>query len=400
METNKYSPVQFQPQEIELSQLPSVLQQNQALAERAVSAITQKLNQISQLDIQQLPAEQGEIIDNELATLAIRGADSVKVNMERRMVYTKRMDEIKSLFTASEKNIQACVDSIKSWRDNWNKEKARRIAEQQRQLQEDLAKKNAVVEYTQAVVNTIGQHHTAQLKNVFHALSQAFYRQNLNTIAEYEQTLRNYVPVWQPFDYNITPHPLLDGEQMLKIRSECETESYSKCKKVFEEKVIEERNRLVELLPSRVMELQRIATDDNAAREAQERQQREQQEQQQKLEQEHQQQIAANNQNAETEKMGNIFEQASSVEPAVQLSKGTVQKKKYNPTTHKAFVSIIQWWVTNQMHTATLEDLNKKFSFMVTAANKALNEGQKIEAEGLLVEDDFSTRTTRSTSKK
>jgi hypothetical protein len=50
------------------------------------------------------------------------------------------------------------------------------------------------------------------------------------------------------------------------------------------------------------------------------------------------------------------------------------------------------------MSSMTLQELQTKLSFMRTAADKALNEGTVIEADGLEVVEDYSTRASRKTA--
>jgi len=59
-------------------------------------------------------------------------------------------------------------------------------------------------------------------------------------------------------------------------------------------------------------------------------------------------------------------------------------------------IAIIQYWVVNHMNMMTVEELTKKFSFMLTAANKDLGKGTTIE--GVPTVQDFSTRTTKAKS--
>jgi hypothetical protein len=47
------------------------------------------------------------------------------------------------------------------------------------------------------------------------------------------------------------------------------------------------------------------------------------------------------------------------------------------------------------MNKLTIEELSKKLSFMVTAANEDLNKDITLEADGLTVEEDYTTRSTR-----
>ena len=162
--------------------------------------------------------------------------------------------------------------------------------------------------------------------------------------------------------------------------------------KDFVETITAERDRLIALVPARIEELKRSASDAEAAKAAAERIAKEKEERDAELAKAAAGRIQAVESEANANKMANAFEHAA-IAPSVQVSSGTVQKKKYAPATPKEFIPIIQWWVANTMPFLTIDELNKKLSFMLTAANKALNEGTKIE--GVKTVDDFSTRTSR-----
>lgn len=80
-------------------------------------------------------------------------------------------------------------------------------------------------------------------------------------------------------------------------------------------------------------------------------------------------------------------------EPVISLASGTSVKKKYVINSHTDYTLVMTFWVGHNMHLLTPDELSKKLSFMVTAANKALNDGVIIN--GLSVEDDYSTRTNK-----
>jgi hypothetical protein len=95
-----------------------------------------------------------------------------------------------------------------------------------------------------------------------------------------------------------------------------------------------ERDRLLELIPSRRRELEEIAAGNaEAARVAQERQKAEEAERQIRQAQEAQEREAALETSAEIDKVHNGVDSESAA-PVLQLAKGTVQQKKV--PTHNA----------------------------------------------------------------
>jgi hypothetical protein len=57
---------------------------------------------------------------------------------------------------------------------------------------------------------------------------------------------------------------------------------------------------------------------------------------------------------------------------------------------------MLQSFVKHDLATMTLEEVQKKLGFVRTACEGRLNRGETIEAEGLKVEDDYSTRTRKT----
>jgi len=384
------------PALIDAHGLMNAHQHNQQMAQRAIVALRQKAEYLATIDLTTLAPEQGAALDSELNDYIVRGKNTVKVLNDTRKPFTAALDAIKKQFTSFENEVEEALAPLVSKRNEWGREVLRRQQEQARKQQEELNRKNAEADYLQAVVEAISFHHSAQLRNDLDKLNQAFYNQTLETIDQYGQTLRAWSPSWQPFNYNVAPNSLLTGDEMLQIRARVQTESYDVAQKVYIQKMTEERDRLLELIPSRKMELERIANDAEAAAAAKAREEQERQERERRLQQEEEDRKAAAARDAEAAKMNNLFDQAATARPVASVANGTVVKKKYAATTHKAVAAIMQYWVTNHLHLMTVEELTKKLSFMFTAANKALNEGKKIEAEGLFIEDDLTTRATRA----
>lgn len=383
-------------------QLPSVLTINTQLRDRAVQSISQKLEMIKAYDLSTLEVTQGDIIDSELNDLQVRGTDSIELNKDRRSVFTKEFDRIRSLFTQSENDILFQVDLIKKWRSSWNAEKNRRIVEAQKAQQQKLEKQNAEIAFSNDVTTAINNYYIVEKANMIDRINQAFYLKTIEelTSEHYQKTLKEYNPIMPDFDFSkgIKPHPLLQPTEMQTLADAVKQKQFVALAADFNQSVKEECNRLLLLIPTRVAELKRIEEDAEAAKIARERQEREAKERNEALEKQRQEINQAAEATAAEAEMTASFD-AVVAQPAISLSKGTKQKQKYTPTTHKAFIAIITWWVKNNMNLLTIDELNKKFSFMLTAANKSLNDSNGstvIEAEGLLIEDDFKTRGTRS----
>lgn len=104
---------------------------------------------------------------------------------------------------------------------------------------------------------------------------------------------------------------------------------------------------------------------------------------------------------ADRDIMNNGFDASVAVASAnTTPAKGTRIKNKYVAKTHKAHQAIMQSWVTHNFPLLSIDELDKKLSFMRTAANDRLNDGALLEADGLTVVEDVRTSTSRTPKQK
>lgn len=391
--TTETAPAPITPPEApDFNNLPAVLQQNTALADRAKEAIKSTLTKVVAIDLKKLDVIEGDNIEKQVNDLRGRGTESIRMNKERRMVYTKCMDDIKSQFTASENEIKDLVDSLKDWSDKWNAEKQARIESERKANELKLAHENAKIDFARHITEQISIRFTENLAKSLERMNNKFYSLDAPGLNEYGLQLQAWTPIFTPYDYGHYPQPLLTEDEQKTVKAETEKKAFSAIQNEWIQKHVDNRDRLIELIPSRISELARIANDETAAKEAAERIKKEQEDQAAALAKEEAERKAKAEQEANAEKLNNALEDAA-VAPATQLSKGTQVKLKYAPATHKEIIAMIQYWVTNHMALMTVEELTKKFSFMLTAANKDLNKGTTIE--GVPTVQDFSTRTSK-----
>jgi hypothetical protein len=363
-----------------LIHLPQILNDNKSRALKAQTAVNTKLQIVQAIDLTKVDAQEMEKHDVELADLQGR-LKTQKDNMESaRKPHTQFMDSIKTLFTAEEKIVDDLAVKIKVIRNNWQAEKGKRAAEEQKKRDEEIQKKQNEIkersEKTSAYTNKV----LTEIGRLLGLMNDKFNQHTAETIESYEATLKAYKPVLDGPSYEkvLGESTPLSGELFVQLSAD------------YTNKLSTERDRLIELIPSRKAELIRIANDAQAKKEADDRIAREAKEREDALLAEAKEKEEAVSLGADAESMNAVFDVASQAVPIVGISKGTVVKRKYQPTTHAQHISIIQWWVKNCMGQMTMDDLKTKLSFMRTAADKALNSGETIE--GVDVVDDYSTR--------
>jgi hypothetical protein len=368
-----------------LVNIPSIVDQNKSQALRAVAAISAKAKEIAAMDLATVDAQVMEAKYTELDTLMARGKNTLEQMEARRKPFTGFFDQIRKLFTGAEKDVQDALLELKSSMDAWQREKSRRQQLAQAEIDRKLAEEQAVIRlraeqftrYTNKLLLEIGRR--------IELLSNGFYAQGLTTIDAYAEQLRAMVPQ-------------LNGAEYDKIIGEAtplSAELYNQLSSEFMQKIHAERNRLLDLVESRKTELTRIANDQHAADESRKRIEQENKDRQEALKQEQREREQTTQAIADAETMNAMFETAANATPVVGLSKGTRVKKRYTVQSHTGMIALLQSYIKYTLPTLSAEEMNKKFSFVVTAANTRLNDGEVIEAAGLSVEEDFSTTTRR-----
>jgi hypothetical protein len=384
-----------------LSNLPDTLVANSSLAERAVAKVRADLTDLTPGDITTVAVDVMENNDAQLAGLQSKLKESYNLMNERRSPFTRLFTEITSKFTAEEKKVVEIGNEVKSLRDSWQREKARRNAIVQEEAAKELEKKQALIDAKTYIAKCIIDKFSTHAVGAIRRMHEKFYAQGAKELEAYSTALGKWSPVldaptWDSFTQLIanSKPQLITPEQHAELLREVCADQRPKLEKEWIESMTHERDGLIELVPSRKMELERIAGDAEAKRQADERIAQEAAEREAQAKRDAKDKAQALEQAASVDSLNASFDVAAQSTPVVGMAKGTVVKKKYQPKSHKAHVAIIQWWVKERMSSMTLEELQTKLSFMRTAADKALNEGTVIEADGLEVVEDYSTRAS------
>lgn len=376
---------------ISFETLPDILTQNQGLTSRAIAAMQAM---VLPTDLVNIEVTAGDNIETQVNDLRSRAKQAVDTNKERRMPLTRKMDEIKSMFTAAENQIEAEAKRLAEWANAWAAEKHKRVKKAQEESANRVAIDNAKVDFALRIQQDMDRIYSGYLAANLGFISRDFYKQtNEQELTAYIQTITTQrYPLPEIQIQPIAP-PLLAPEELNAIYYKTYNETLPLLANAYAEKIKQEADRCASLIPGRVAELVAAANDANAAAQAAARIQEEQSAIAAQVQQESAQNAEAFEAKANTDKLSNSFAEAA-IAPTVEQTKGTVQKKKYAPSSHKEMLPVLQWWITNQMALMTVEDAMKKFSFMFTAANKELNKGTVIE--GVPTEDDFSTRAIKT----
>lgn len=370
--------------------------ENKGLSERAVKAIMDTVKQLPIIS-DTLSLEQGNQIESNVNNIRARAQESVKINKERRMVYTRQFDEIKKVFTEQEKSIEEAAEGLANWQNQWNSEKIKRAKIEEEKKQAQLQKDNAKIDYQTYVNNQIRDAYNLFISEELADIDDDFYKLSIEGLQRKAETLPKLVPEKLDLskilkDTVIQNHPLLNDVEMTEIREMSFNAANAVLSAEYEELLNREREKTLSRIPGRIEELKRIADNEEEARKAADRIAKEKEERLKQQEEEIKKLKAQAEMEAAMAKTENAIE-AEITSEMPKVSKGTSVKQKYDPQDHAEFLKILQWWVVNIMPLMTIDELNKKLSFMRTAASEELNKGVTID--GVKIIEDIRTRISK-----
>jgi hypothetical protein len=378
------------------------------LSPQAITAAIEqnkKLREISGQKVQSLLDQWPEIgpdtdllstdkLDADLADAQSKLTSCLTIMENRRKPITRTFDDIRDLFTAEEKAIKGMSETVQNSRILWQKEKIRRDKVRKDEEDNRLIKSAEAVDIAARAKTTYGQNLVRLISENIARVNQKFNEHTADTLPSYRDVLTAWTPGFTQASetYCRQGDPgkwFYHSEDEIKaIREKAFDEASMAAKASYGRDMRMEKDRLLELIPSRIAELIRENQAEIDARLLREEAERKQQAEQQAASVE--QSIAVS---AEAEKHEQVFTAISEAAPAISVAKGTSQKKKYAPVTIAEHHKILVYWVEKAMSKLSQEDLLKKLSFMRTFADKDLNDG--IVIQGVPQVEDVSVRGRR-----
>ena len=380
-----------------LINMPALYAQGLASLHNAKAAVDPLIKTIEAHDMTKVDALVMEALIQPIRDIRPLLVDTKKCMNEDRAPHTRKMDAMKSLFTGLENDIDALHAKAAAKENAWELEKLSRQKIATKLAADKIQKETEAIQIRANVTNIINKKFADALIVEITGMTTAYYSKTADTLADYGEALVGWTPEMDADTYGlITTNILLSGTlhpmpEKMAIYEDVKNSLLPGLQSEWIEKVSAERDRLYVLIPSRVTELATItaeASNESAAKAVEAVAATITAEASNKEEA-----VALQ---ADTEQLDSSFTHSAAAMPSVGLSKGSKVRQKYIPESHKSFTAIIQSWVKNDMGKLTIEELTKKLSFMITAANEQLNKGVKLEAEGLSVVDDISTRVKRT----
>lgn len=331
-------------------------------------------------DLKTADARAVEAILSHVRTLRVKlAATKQKLELVRKP-HTDKMRAIVSAIVAQENAVEADFQRTKKAEDDWQLEILRRNNEAKRLADTKFAEAQATIKRKAEIAKVINATFGKDLTDRIVSMHKKFYDfTDVVLLTNWISTMKKWVPVYDGKEVQREAVGALN--EILAVRASL-IEGF---KTEYADRCAAERNTLIDLLPGRIIQLQsgspveQVVDVDNFASSVLHA-------------------VRAMNEvvsdDATKESINASFDAAPELVLESGGGVGKRVKKKYKCDSAEALQTIMQSWVTFNMKLLSIEELNKKLSFMRTAADVRLNEGAPIlEAKGLSVVDDISTRT-------
>ena len=332
-------------------------------------------------------------LDQRAAEFINRARNTVKKMNDKRSPVTKLFDEIRTVFTSMENDVdptkaESVPGKLQKMRNDYAAKKraeaeARRREEALRQQIE--AAKNR---YRLAVEEDYQQSFNRMLNASFNELTTLNNNITLENFSQQEKAIRNFPVTLSEDKITLLPSGAmipaeLSTNDSLGIRREVMTRLLPKFREQYRFDIGENRDNILFMLPSKKKELEAIsqASAEEARRREEERLRKEEEERNRlKVQQQ---------QNEMTE----LFSQAAVATPSYQ-PKSQV-KKKIVIKNSLGFLDVINLWWTTEGCKLTVDELSKKFKSQITLCEKLANDKSNphyIQSKHISYEDEVKAK--------
>ena len=328
-------------------------------------------------------------LDQEAASFLTKTKATAKKMNEQRSHVTKLFDTIRGEFTRLESDLedkgQTLPAQIKAHRDTYARKKLEEAEARRREEQQRQALQMAKETYTAAIESELRQRVSDDIIALYNNFNEKFRSCTLDTIGCIEDALRHANLDKLPDDYfkmivfrtqapaAFYGYPNLAAE----IREQVLAAIEPHLREQYTFEVQGNIQSILDLIPSKRAELQRMATLDAEAKAKAEEQMRQREAEMARQREEQQRRAAeAERVKAETAKqqaqLGGLFDQAAASMTAYQPK--TSIKKRIAIDNPQGFLAILNMWWMGEGCTLTVEELTKKFKPMITYCERLAND--------------------------
>lgn len=343
-------------------------------------------------DLTTIEVVQGDQVEKQIQTVIDKIKDTANAQQQKRMLFTRKFDEIKKGFTSAEKVIRESLAKLDEFVINWNEEKLKRQREEQKQIAEQQEKVQRLIE----AKTRIAEHYLTLILRYsteeINKLETSFYQKNETELKEWADKFKNWDASglknrWLKM-FKQNSYPDIRYEEEKKIELDYVNENLED---FVDEKINQFKEKLHELITFTPSRIEQIKTQDEkdkaeeakklAAKQAAEKAEAEAKQKEELQAGEKEQKIAA------------AVDSIDAV-PQTELSKGASIKLKYYPKDHAELLKIINWYLQNEYVNEDFDKLNKRLSFMRTAADSALNK-EGLVIDGVPYKEEIKKRRTK-----
>lgn len=386
--------------ELIVSSAPAAYQENVVSHDRCIDAGKLLLQRIAATGMT-------DELDQQVATFLEKARKTVRKMNDKRAPLTKLFDEIRTAFTGMENDIDATKASsvpalLQAERNKYAAKKReeelarQREAMRQQQIEQARAKYRTDCDaHYRSQFRSYLDFHLEGLRSIFAEVTLNNYDERMSAIANFNITMSNNDELTISQTEPAFPPTIIPSLDLSNIRHTVLSELMPAFHVEFERTLLEERQRIMGMMPSKKMELERAAKAgaEEAERIRQQMKEREEAEakrvEQERLQREQQQRMEAE-MKAKQNEVGNLFDQARVTMPSYQ-PKASVRKKLV-PMNVEAFPEIITMWWTKEGCNLSIEELTKMFKKQITFCEKCAKDGELIQSEHIYYEDEVKAK--------
>lgn len=347
-------------------------------------------------------------LDRQADTYLRKSRNTVRKMNEQRSSVTKLFDEIRTLFTTLENDVDPTrKDSIPyrlqeqrnayAARKQREAEAARQaeLQRQHRQLMLDTYRRDVEADYRQTFNAHLNRKYN-QLADLMQAVTLDNFDRQAAQIQAFPDSLPDDYEQLLPSGIRIPAG--MDVAEATAIRNEVLAGLLPQFREQYNFEIGENKSAILALLPGKRQELEAIArssaeeaakrSEEMKRREAEEAARREQERQRREQEERERQQVQK--QQAE---MAGLFDQAKAAAPAYQPK--TQVRKRIVVTDPRGFLDILNLWWTTEGVTLTVDELTKKFKTQLTLCERLANDKQTprfIQSNYIQYEDEVKAK--------
>ena len=386
--------------ELIVASAPAAYQENVVSHDRCIDAGKLLLQRIAATGMT-------DELDQQVATFLEKARKTVRKMNDKRAPLTKLFDEIRTAFTGMENDIDATKASsvpalLQAERNKYAAKKReeelarQREAMRQQQIEQARAKYRTDCDaHYRSQFRSYLDFHLEGLRSIFAEVTLNNYDERMGAIANFNITMSNGDELTISQTEPAFPPTIIPPLDLSNIRHTVLSELMPAFHVEFERTLLEERQRIMGMMPSKKMELERAAkaSAEEAERIRQQMKEREEAEakrvEQERLQREQQQRMEAE-MKAKQNEVGNLFDQAQVTMPSYQPK--TSVRKKLVPMNVEAFPEIITMWWTKEGCNLSIEELTKMFKKQITFCEKCAKDGELIQSEHIYYEDEVKAK--------